>query len=182
MIIEAIPPVEVIFGQSRLSCFAGTSPVAGHQHISFHRAQRAMRPAGTALLIFYAGDVVYAIHVAQVEGRGQAQLSVNRQCFDAEVARILEAGRIVVIVKIIPRLSIIIITLSGFGSRFYNGAIACAQQHRYVAGSVVRLAAIRETQINIEILSFGKINSLRKIDGVKPGVVEMSVLCREEIF
>ena len=67
VLVEAVPPVEVVLGQVGFAGFAGSRPGSGHQQVAFHSRKGAKSPAGAALLIFYAGDVVYAIHVAQVK-------------------------------------------------------------------------------------------------------------------
>jgi len=50
VLVEPVPPVEVILGEVRLALLAGSGPGAGHEHIALHRRHRAVGPAGAALL------------------------------------------------------------------------------------------------------------------------------------
>ena len=75
VLVEAIPPVEVVLGERRLVGLAGCRPIPGHQEVALHRSHRAVRPASPALLVLDGSDVVLAIYVAQVEVAWRVRLA-----------------------------------------------------------------------------------------------------------
>ena len=71
VLVEAVPPIEVIFGKVGLAGFTGIGPDVGDEQIAFDRGHGAVGPAGAAVLILYGGDVVFAIDVSEIVGGGR---------------------------------------------------------------------------------------------------------------